>query len=151
MTSREPKAVNPRKTAVLIPNSQITARVKGGKLNVISRPRPRKATPLSTALVNSRYRNSPFGQGQHRQAPVSLCVNSSHCKDDIILRKFQGGASAAANLLDVFPFRAGRGPPHKFILCRPSARRRLPGKRRVVLQTFGQQMHIGRRRRRRRQ
>src|ERR1700740_2233845 len=51
MTARVPNADNNRNIAVLIPSSQITAGVKGGKLNVISRPRPRKAIRSDALLA----------------------------------------------------------------------------------------------------
>src|SRR3984893_2380641 len=57
MTAWDPNARSLRNTAVLIPSSQITARVKGGKLNVISRPR-KGNTPAS-----SRYRTQRSGKG----------------------------------------------------------------------------------------
>src|SRR5271156_2893550 len=70
---------------------------------------------------------SSLRHGHNRQTPVSLRVHSPDRKDDIILRKVQSGALHVANLLDVFPFRAGRGPPQNLIFRGPSARRRFPG------------------------
>src|SRR5580658_1067446 len=79
--------------------------------------------------LKSRHRNSTFRQGHDRQALVTLSIDGPHRKDDIILGKVQSRAQNVANLLDVFPFRAGRGPPQNFILDRPASWRGIPGKR----------------------
>src|SRR5271154_3055903 len=75
---------------------------------------------------------SSLRHGHNRQTSVPFGVHSPDRKDDIILRKVQSGAKNVASLLDVFPLRAGRGPPQNLILRRPSARRRFPGKGRIV-------------------
>src|SRR5215475_9066151 len=69
-TLRLPKAVRPRKTAVLIESNQTTALVKGGKLNVISLPVLRIKDCLLVQLRPS-YRSGTGTTGKLRCPSLS--------------------------------------------------------------------------------
>src|SRR5271165_107605 len=126
MTAREPNADSNKNTAVLIPRSQITAGVKGGKLNVISRPRLRKVTRssntffLALALISSRYPNPAFRQGHERSASLALGIDSPHRKDDIILAEVHSRARNVSYSLCGYTFPAGCGSGAGWLSLRPS-------------------------------
>ena len=46
---------------------------------------------------------------------MPLGIDRSHCKDDIIFRKFHGSALNVADPLDVLPFRAGSPTPDNLV------------------------------------
>src|SRR5438309_8447643 len=114
-----------RKMLVLIPSSQVTARVNGGRLNVIGSPVRRKEFPFpsnSTRTagawvphVSPNLRNmglltdsnSPFRHRHNGQTPMPRPVDRPHCEDDVILRKLERRAPRVPCVLRVLPFRTG--------------------------------------------
>src|SRR6202158_4340958 len=96
-----PKSSSRRKTAVLTASNQVTARVKGGRLSVISRLR---ATIGSGVYFDDFNRLgvaantfSSFGLGHHRQTAVPCTIDCAHGEDHIILRERQRGAGGISH------------------------------------------------------
>src|SRR6266851_8904951 len=130
-----PNSSMSKKMLVLIPTSHVTARVNGGRLNVIGSPVRRTELPLTRFYSQNEERSaSVFRHGHYRQAAMSFPIDCPDCKDDIILRKLQSCAGRVLDFLDMLPFRAGCCPPKDLVFGGPPTRRRAPGERGVVLQ-----------------
>src|ERR1019366_7976021 len=99
-------------------------------------------TPFSASPGTSAFR-----QRYDRQTAMVPGIEGAYSKDYIVLGKRQSGPSDIAHPLNMLPVGRGGIAPQDFIGRGPSAGGSLPGQRGIVLQLFGEQAHIGRRRR----
>src|ERR1700675_1783801 len=134
MTLRVPKALRPRKTAVLMASSHITAVVNGGKLSVISLPVLRiKISPSKSSTYQPIRSRLEQGYGSalalryrhRRQTPVLFIIHRADREDDIIFGQFQGCVGNVSDRLGMLPFWGASGAPND--LVPGSAVRGVPG------------------------
>src|SRR5579864_7122471 len=109
MTLNEPNAVRPRKIAVLIPSSQITALVKGGKLSVISLPVLRIKLSPSSWLQRS-------GTGTTGKLRCPSLSTARTAKITLSLDNFSV-ARVSFDQLRMFPIRRAGGSPDDLVGC----------------------------------
>src|SRR5215472_3586112 len=101
--------------AVLMPISQVTALVKGGRLNVIGSPVRRTDYLASNSTRSSILVALPLWNRHHYQATVPSSVNRSHGKNDIILGELQGRPGCIPDVFHMLPFRTGGSSPYDFV------------------------------------
>src|SRR3954454_21726547 len=92
-----------RNTPVLIPISQVTARVNGGRLSVIGSPLLRTGSP-PVPFYSLKAGSLALRHWDDRQAAMAGPVDRSYCEYEVVFGQLHGCPRHVPDIVRVLPF-----------------------------------------------